>query len=298
MRENAMTSIHEPVHGLHARIIGRVTLDEPRLAADLRALDQLPFNRGYSDYARGNPGWQNTVLMNHTGNPGDQTFGGHDGPALATPHLDSLPYVAELLQATFAPEHLLWARIFMCEDGMLIPHRDYLDLPEDEFTRVHIPLQLGTASLHSEMEHVFRMRKGEVWFIDGTVNHAAYSYDGAPRVYLSCDFRSGVAFDDLFLDRSLVASDVVPDFVDLPPLPDDFDRSLDRWAEAIRTNNERGESVADTFDRIVGELSKVHFNHRAPCGQIYEWLIDVATRAEHPGLVDRAKEKRAFFLGV
>lgn len=282
-------SIHEPVHGLHSRVIGRVTLDDDRLAADLDALMTLPYNRGYSDYARGNPGWQNTVLMNHSGDPADQTFGGHPGPALATPHLDVIPYVRELLESTFDPAHLLWARIFMCEDGMLIPHRDYLDLPEDEFTRVHIPLQLGDASLHSEENTVFRMRKGEVWFIDGTVNHSAYSYDGAPRVYLSCDFRSGVPFADLFLDPESAATDVRPDVVELPPLPEDFDAVLDGFASLLGDDN---------LDDVVAILSKVHFNHSAPCGDAYEWLIDVAERAERPDLVSRAKEKRAFFLGV
>ncbi len=284
-----MTSVHEPVHGLHARIIGQVDLDDARLAADLVALMDLPYNRGYSDYARGNPGWQNTVLMNHSGDPADQTFGGYDGLPVATPHLEPLPYIAELITNTFKAEHLLWSRIFMCEDGMLIPHRDYLDLPEDEFTRVHIPLQLGTSSLHSEDDKVFRMRKGEVWFIDGTVNHSAYSYDGAPRVYLSCDFRSGVPFDELFVDPALAATNVRPDFIDLPPLPENFDSVLDGFATMLRE---------DTFDDIVGVLAKVHFNHQARCGDTYEWLIDVANRAEQPALVDHAKEKRSFFLGV
>jgi hypothetical protein len=165
--------------------------------------------------------------MNHSGDPSYNVFGGHDGPALATPLLEQLPYIQELLASTWKLEHLLWARIFMCEDGMLIPHRDYLDLPEEEFTRAHIPLQLGEASMHSEMETVFRMRKGEVWFIDGTVNHSAYSYDGAPRIYLSADLRAGVPFDELFVDRSMVALDVEPDIVRLPALPADFDVTIE-----------------------------------------------------------------------
>ena len=153
-----MTSRHPRVHGIHSRVIGHVSLDEARLTGDINTLLNFPFNRGYSDYARGNPGWQNCVLMNHSGDPSDIEFGGHDGPPIATSLLEQLPYIQGLLASTWKPEHLLWARIFMCEDGMLIPHRDYLDLPEDEFTRVHIPLQLGEASMHSEMETVFRRR--------------------------------------------------------------------------------------------------------------------------------------------
>lgn len=284
-----MTSSHPLVHGIHSRVIGHVSLDEPRLAADIETLLRFPFNRGYSDYARGNPGWQNCVLMNHSGDPSHIEFGGYDGEAQATPFLAELPYLAELLASTWKTEHLLWARIFMCEDGMLIPHRDYLDLPEDEFTRVHIPLQLGPASMHSEEGSVFRMRKGEVWFIDGTVNHAAYSYDGQPRIYLTADLRPGVAFEDLFVDPATAAHDVRPDFVELPPLPENFDTTLAGMSTVLG---------ADTMDEIVGVLSKVHFNHRAQCGEIYEWLIDVAQRSGDAAMVEAAKDKRAFFLGV
>jgi len=283
-----MVSRHPVVHGIHSRVIGTVTLDEARLAADIETLLTFPFNRGYSDYARGNPGWQNCVLMNHTGNPADITFGDHGEPK-ATPLLGQLPYLEELLRSTYKIEHLVWARIFMCEDGMLIPHRDYLDLPEDEFTRVHIPLQLGTASLHSEDDAVFRMRKGEIWFIDGTVNHAAYSYDGAPRIYLTADLRAGVPFDELFVDPATAANDVVPDFVDRSPLPDNFETTLEGMAAVLGPDN---------IEDVMSVLSKVHFTHEARCGDMYSWLVDVAERAGKPELVDLATEKRKFFLGA
>lgn len=287
--DGGMTSKHAPIHGLHSRIIGRVDLDDERLTPDISTLLTFPFNRGYSDYARGNPGWQNCVLMNHSGDPSDIVFGGHDGPPIATPLLEQLPYVQELLASTWKTEYLLWARIFMCEDGMLIPHRDYLDLPEDEFTRVHIPLQLGSASMHSERSTVFRMRKGEVWFIDGTVNHSAYSYDHAPRIYLSADLRAGIPFEELFVDSSMAATGVKPDIVDLPSLPDDFDVTIEGLSKVLGP---------DTMHEVIGVLSKVHFNHATECGEAYEWLIDAAQRKGDDALVDQAKETRKFFLGV
>lgn len=284
-----MTSKHAPVHGLHSRIIGRVGLDQDRLDADIDTLLTFPFNRGYSDYARGNPGWQNCVLMNHSGDPADIVFGGHDGPPVATPLLEQLPYIQDLLAATWNIEHLLWARIFMCEDGMLIPHRDYLDLPEDEFTRAHIPLQLGSASMHSEQGTVYRMRKGEVWFIDGTVNHSAYSYDAAPRIYLSADLRAGVPFDELFVDPAIAVDGVEPDLVQLPALPDDFDVTIEGLSKVLGPDN---------IQDVIAVLSKVHFSHSAQCGDTYEWLIDAATRTGDDQLVEKAKETRKFFLGV
>ena len=270
-------------------MIGRIDLDESRLQSDIETLLELPFNRGYSDFARGNPGWQNCVLMNHNGDPTDIVFGGHEGPAIATPHLESLPYLREILTTTFDPKYVQWVRIFMCEDGMLIPHRDYLDLPEDEFTRVHIPLQLGASSMHSERDRVFRMRMGEIWFIDGLVDHAAYSYDGAPRIYLTADLVAGVPFDQLFVDPSTAVDDVRPEFVELPPLPDDFDVAIEGMAKVL---------APDTIDDVIAVLSKVHFSHRAQCADMYEWLIDAAHQSGRPELVEQAEAKRSFFLGV
>lgn len=284
-----MASKHAPVHGVHSRVIGQVDLDEERLAVDIGTLMGFDYNRGYSDYARGNPGWQNCVLMNHSGDPSDIVFGGYEGLAKPTPLLERVPYLAELLASTWKPEHLLWARIFMCQDGMLIPHRDYLDLPEDEFTRVHIPIQLGDASLHSESSTVFRMRKGEVWFIDGTLDHAAYSYDGAPRIYLTADLRPDVPFEELFVDKETAATNVEPDFVELPPLPEDFEVTLEGLAKILGP---------DSVDDVLGVLSKVHFNHSARCADVYEWLIDIADRSGDEALVDIARDKRQFFLGV
>lgn len=284
-----MISRHPQVHGLHSRIIGHVSLDQARVDTDIETLLGFDFNSGYSDYARGNPGWQNCVLMNHSGDQSDIVFGGHDGPAVATPLLDQLPYIEELLHSTWKSEHLLWARIFMCEDGMLVPHRDYLDLPEDEFTRVHIPLQLGDASMHSEQGRVFRMRKGEVWFIDGTVNHAAYSYDGAPRIYLTADLRAGVPFEELFVDPALAVQDAKPDIVDLPSLPEDFDVTIEGLSKVLGM---------DTMRDVIAVLSKVHFNYEAECGETYAWLIEAAERTGDDDVVQKARETRSFFLGV
>lgn len=274
---------------MHSRAIGLIPLDQQRLSVDIDRALTLPFNRGYSDFARGNPGWQNCVLMNNTGDPADQVFGGYDGAAMPTPLLHELPYFAELIRTTFKPDFLKWARIFLCEDGMLIPHRDYLDLPEDEFTRVHIALKLGAASLHSEEDRVFRMRQGEVWFIDGKVAHSAASYDGEPRIYLTCDFESGVAFEDLFVDPAYARDDIEPDFVQRPPLPDDFDTVIDGISALLDV---------DTLSDTIAVLSKMHYTHEADCADTYEWLIDAAVRSGDEQLITAAVERRSFFLGV
>lgn len=282
-------SRHPLVHGMHARALGRVELDRDRLAIDIDAIAELPLNDGYSEYSRGNPGWKNVVLKNASGDPLDRVFGGHDGIAQATPHLAAVPYISELLDSTFAAEHLLWARLFICENGMLIPHRDYLDLPEDEFTRVHLALRVGPNSLHSEQNRVFRMRQGEIWFIDGTVNHAAASYGDGQRIYLSCDFRSGVPFEDLVPSHFDYDGEIIPDFVERQELPADFDQRIQAMVSLIDEH---------TVDEIVGVLSRTHFSFDAPCGAVYDWVAAAAETVGNTAVADVAIERRQYFLGV
>ena len=288
MATRAVTSRHKPVHGLHARVLGRVDLDHARLDADLAAIQNLPLNSGYSDYSRGNPGWRNCVLANHSGDANDHVFEGHNQRAVATEHLAGLPYIAELLDTVFNRDHVLWARLFICHDGMLIPHRDYLDLPEDEFTRVHLALRRGPRSLHSEHDKVFRMREGEIWFVDGTVDHAASSFDGVPRTYLTCDFPAGIAFDELVPDPNIHGRRDVPDFVTRAPLPDDFHDQLRGLAQLTDTTG---------VDDAIALLSRVHLMYDVDCGQVYDWLADAAAEVGNTAVATVARERRRYFLG-
>lgn len=289
MTARATSSGRDAVHGLYARVLGRVDLDQTRLEIDLATIQNLPLNSGYSDYSRGNPGWRNCVLANHSGDASEHVFGGHDQRAIATEHLARVPYVAELLDAVFNRDHLLWARLFICHDGMLIPHRDYLDLPEDEFTRVHLALRRGPRSLHSERDKVYRMREGEIWFVDGTVDHAASSFDGAPRTYLTCDFPAGIAFDELVPDPRIRARREVPDFVARKPLPDDFGDRLRGLAALV---DESG------VDDAIAILSRAHLTYEVDCGQVYDWLAESATEVGNTVVAGLARERRRYFLGV
>lgn len=87
----------------------------------------------------------------------------------------------------------------------------------------------------------------------------------------------------------MVALDVEPDIVRLPALPADFDVTIEGLSKVL------GE---DTMQDVIGVLSKVHFNHEADCGETSDWLIDAASRTGDEALVDKAKQTKAFFLGV
>lgn len=282
-----MSTIVEPTV-MSSRAIGRIDLDAERLRRDLEKLEHFEFNRGYSDYSRGNPGWSNCVLANHSGDYLDQTFGGYEGESKQTRWGAQLDYLSEVVDTTFDKKHLKWVRLFVCEDGMLIPHRDYLDLPEREFLRIHVPLQTDSRSLHSEQDCVYHMNIGEIWFVDGTRVHSAYSYDGRPRIFLTLDFEAEVDFPELFLDRSDYADDIEPQWVQRLPFDEEYRRALFGLGPLLNHDN---------FDNIVEILSKVHFTREVTCEVVYDWLIDLATTAGHPELIERAVSMKHFFLG-
>ena len=273
---------------MNARAIGRLALDSTRLQPEIETLLTFDYNSGYSEYTRGNPGWSNCVLMNHSGNFQDKVFGGYQGLPQRTKWGAQLDYLNEVIDRTFKKDHLKWVRIFMCEKGMLIPHRDYLEFENEEFTRVHIPLQTGPNSLHAEEDKVYHMRMGEIWFVDGTVIHSAYSYDDQPRIFLTFDFESGVPFEDLFLDPTIYADDVAPEFVTRKPFDAAYEAQLRGLSRLIHEDN---------FDDIISILSKVHFTRDVTCAIVYDWLIDIARDSGQPALVERARNTKRFFIG-
>ncbi len=226
--------------------------------------------------------------MNHSGDHLDRTFGGYQGEPKPTAWAQQLDYLNEVIESTFDQRHLKWVRLFVCEDGMLIPHRDYLDLPEEEFLRIHIPLQTGPRSLHSEENRVYHMNVGEIWYVDGTRIHSAYSYDGRPRIFLTCDFEAAVEFRDLLADPSIYRGDIEPQWVERRPFDDDYRSALFGLAPLLHRDN---------FDNVVELLSKVHFSRDVTCEVVYDWLIDLATDSGSPELVDRAVALKHFFLG-
>jgi hypothetical protein len=194
--------------GFLSRSIGRISFDEAQIAKDVQTILQFEFNTAYSDYARGNPGWQNCVLWNQSGLHTDTTFGLYDGAPQITVLGRQLPYLNDILTHTFNMDYLRWSRVFLVHRGLIIPHRDYLDLP-DTSTRVYIPLQTDTTCMHSEQGYVYHMRKGEIWILDSTEPHAACCFSDTKRLSLCLDFIGDVPVDRLLR---------IPPRADIPPL--------------------------------------------------------------------------------
>ena len=275
---------------MNASALGRVELDQERLSAELKTVDsEFPFNISYNRYARGNPGWKNCVLRNHTGDYNDVTFqGSYPGMAKLTELGKQTPYINELIDRTFHLEHLKWARIFWCHNGLLMPHRDYLDIEDDDFSRIHIVLQTDLGARHSEEERCYHMRQGEIWFVDGKYVHCASAYSDRPRINVVMDFEPGIPYEELFKDKSAHDENIEPHWLDREPFTSKDLEDIYSLSKIATTSN---------WGDISAIVGKVHFHKDVTVHDVYDWLHEIASRSGNEVLVERSVEMKKFFIG-
>ncbi|MEM9952250.1 MAG: aspartyl/asparaginyl beta-hydroxylase domain-containing protein [Chloroflexota bacterium] len=270
---------------MKSRIIGQIVFDEAKLAQELDVIATLPFNKSYSEYAIGD--WRNCVLWNQTGNHDDTIFNDYEGLPKPTELGKKTTYISSIIEETFNLEYLRWARIFLVKEGMLRPHRDYLEFEDQEFSRCHIPIQTDASSMHTERGNVFNMQKGEIWYLDASVPHSACSFSGIERMTINLDFFSGVPFEKLFKNDAYIEYKE-PAMVDRPPLTDDYVESLLTMGDIIHDYN---------FQDVAAILSKVHYIRDCDPALTYDWLIQICERSNQPDLVTRAIDMKKYFLG-
>ncbi|MGR5913138.1 aspartyl/asparaginyl beta-hydroxylase domain-containing protein [Bacillus cereus] len=90
-------------------------------------------------------------------------------------------------------------------DAMVIPHRDFVEFSHStkQRFRVFLALEDNKMAFHSDEEAVFRIRKGEIWFLDAAIGHAAANFSKDSRVFLCLDYVFDSDFDpsDIFKDK-------------------------------------------------------------------------------------------------
>ena len=170
---------------LRSECISAVKVDSKDIRADLATVDQLIPRDTYSEFAFGS--WHRYALANATGNEYDDEFWPQSGPAVKTSIGRALPSLYKLVEDAFYTDQLRWVRVLTQTDGLLVPHVDFLEC-DYATTRLQVPLRTTPSSLHSEGENVVHLPAGEVWFLDATMPHAAYSPPGPSRIALCLDF--------------------------------------------------------------------------------------------------------------
>lgn len=266
------------------QILGKVEFNKTRLATDLTTLANTKFSSAYSDFACGR--WESCVLRNHSGLQQEDTLVTHYARAVETPLGQSLPYLNELMETHFDTESIRYARIIrISENACIIPHRDYLEL-DARFVRVHLALDTNTKCANTELDKIYHMRSGEIWFLDASIPHSAGCFSSTPRVHLMVDFE-GTCHPDAVVRN-----------VEQPLARDEMVDTREEWTnEALERVLGLSEIVSEAnYREIVSILAKLHFFYKVDCQAMYAWLKELCRRRGDPALIAKTDALERFCL--
>ena len=273
---------------MNAKIIGKIEFDQNLLRDDLETISSFKFNPVYSEYTRGTPGWQTCILFNKDGDESQGYFQSYEGHGRLTNMGKQLTYVIPLLLDVFDKSHLKWIRIFSVQNGFVMPHRDYLDVPEKN-SRLHVPINTDNSCMNSEENDVYHMNVGEIWFLDAEKTHSACSLSNTRRLHLGLDFDGEIPLQYLFRDKSFFRTDLTPQMMNRDPIDDDFLQSIYGLSNLIHEDNLYDMSTL---------LCKLHFVNEVGSSDAYEWLREIAKRADNASLVNQVDQMTQLFLGT
>jgi L-proline cis-4-hydroxylase len=276
---------------MRTHYVATTSLDDERLAKDLQQSDTFVWSEAYSDYVFGGA-WKSCMLWSRGGDIGDGvvTNYDHDQPSAFTPYGDQLPYLRELITTVADLDRLNFVRLAKVQNSVIIPHRDLLELSElsDEARnahRLHIPLVTNDDCFFNEGNTVFRMRQGEVWFLDASQVHSVAVLSDEPRIHLMLDFVGVPSPKPLITIKGEREDGGIPEdrTVQRPPLPEaDYTRLLG-LADVVAMN---------TFNEIFSIVIKKHYRYDGGDDFIWNTIIAIARASKDPELLSHARELR------
>ncbi|MGX9148091.1 aspartyl/asparaginyl beta-hydroxylase domain-containing protein [Mesorhizobium sp. 128a] len=261
-----------------------INLDRRRLADDLATVANSEFSTAYSDFACGQ--WEFCMLRNRSGQEDEETVVTHHVPALATPLGMSLPYLSELMEGHFDTESIRYARIIrISNNACIIPHRDYLEL-DAHFVRLHLVLDTNDRCANTEEDRIFHMGRGEIWFLDATLPHAAGCFSTKPRLHLVLDIEGTCAPEGVVRNvGGPLARDAMVD-------------TREEWTKkTLASVLGFSEIISDVnYREIVALLAKIHFFYKVDCQDMYGWLKEICRRHGDPALIEKTDSLKRFYL--
>jgi hypothetical protein len=270
-------------------IIAKIDIDAYNLSLEVNYLNSLQkIPESYDEFGQGY--WKNISLYNSTGEPGDTLYQ-IASACRPTPHLASCPEINRLILDNFRLDNLKMVRARSLIDGMVIPHRDFVELDNlDRYLRLFVPLENNQEAFHSDESGVFQMKAGEVWFLDAGINHAAINFSCKSRMFLCLDFVISVDAEQ--------ASVLLQTAKTLLPC----ERSnIRRQALTPKYIEETIHAAAKIISRrtlkdLIFALSKYHFTYDIPILACYDWIIDAALLAGDRDTAEKARSLKRYLV--
>lgn len=272
---------------MHTQLLAKLDLDQERLREDLERSTELHYSEPYTEFLCGRP-WKSAMLWAPGGETGDDIIAHYDvtKPSGVTPHGARLPYIREIIEKYFTVEHVTFARLAVITDSVMVPHRDYVELSDPlaqrrAAHRLHVCLATSEDCLFTEDDLIYRMRFGEVWFLDVTRLHGAGVLSDTRRVHLILDFadvdREKLLNFDVTAPVGIPESSIHP----RPPLSD-------REREGLR-------SLASIVDRdnlkeIFGVVIRKHYGKDGGPNFVWDTIGEIARLSQDDEIVARVAD--------
>ena len=237
-----------------SKMIGKLSLNNELLQKDLEVVDKFPvIEEEYTEFGVGI--WKNHSLWNESGDFKNTQYRDYNTPIKLTELGRKLPYINSLITENFDTTNLKMVRGRNLINGLVIPHKDFVELskPKECYLRIFIPLENNQNAYHSDENSVFQMQKAEVWRLDASIIHAAANFGTDNRLHLCLDFQfdKAIPYGSVFLDQKIPASVVAPTMPIRNKITD-LDLKLEQLSNSINTTN---------LLEVVAELSKLHFKY-------------------------------------
>lgn len=270
---------------MNSKQITSISFDFKKLENEIETILDFNYSSSYSEYAIGD--WKTCMLWNKNGDINDGFSHEYSFGAKKTEYGEKTPYLNSVLEKLFNLNIVKSIRIFYAKNGIIIPHKDYLEFSKG-FHRIHIPLQTDTDSFNSEGNEVYHMDIGEVWFLDGHNVHSGGSLSKKIRLHLVLDFSVDVELKDIFTNTNESHKTYQTNFIERMPFTnEDLDYILNLGNIINRYN----------FENIVSILAKVHFEKQVCSSEMFDWLIKLAMKSKNKALLDKANKMKKYYLG-
>ncbi|WP_274034530.1 aspartyl/asparaginyl beta-hydroxylase domain-containing protein [Streptomyces sp. MMBL 11-1] len=271
---------------MRTQLINKIELDRERLLEDLERSLEINFAEPYDEFVCGRP-WKSAMLMAPGGGEGGVLSDfDHSKRTAFTADGERLPYVQEILSTYFNLEHVTFVRLIALSNSVLIPHCDYVELDDTSKQRiahrVHVVLSTAEDAMFNESDSVYRMKEGEVWFIDVTRPHSAGVVGDTRRVHLLIDVADVDDIEDLFT-FTCELSGGIPDanLCDRPALGDAERDGLLSLSSIIDEEN---------MMQIMALVVKKHYRKDGGHNFVWNTMSEIAARSGNEAIVKTVED--------
>lgn len=273
---------------MRTQLLGRLSIDEPTLSRELERSRDFDYAEQYPEFQSGSRPWRTCMLWSVGGEVGDGVIARYDTSQRCQPTVfgGRLPYLRELIERHFAVEHLLFGRLVVMTDNVLVPHRDFVEFAERDAGsrathRLHVPLATADDCLLMEDNVVYRMRVGEIWSLDVTRPHSAAVLRATRRVHLILDFAD--VSDEQVLTFAFDPATGIPaaNTVARPPLSDRERRAILALSGAIDCEN---------IKEVLGLVIRKHYRRDGGDDFVWKTMREIGRESGDASVQARIRE--------